>query len=584
MTILRGKLKPVAGVPTNGTVIVFSPRFRPGSDSAITEERTQAPIVDGEFEISVDPGEATFNFVGLAGETSTLETTIPSVDELDLLDLMEGDFEYAPPVVQAAQQAARDARADRVETQRVAAAFGGIERVDALEKSAKTSSTTAEGHRKASKASEDESTRQATRSEQEADRSADKARDSANSAGAAATSEANAAKSEEDSAGHEIAAAGHESRAKGHADTAGEHSKTADGHRQAAATSETNAKTSETNAGRSAADAERSATMAEQRVTAAVADATEITAGHATAAQGASERSSNAARESEISRKAAAESEKAAAEIAIGNVPGATGESRGLVRLGGDLAGEADAPTVPALSLAAPGASVQLTPQEPGWGYATAPAAETPTGWAMDGTWVSPPRWMSSVMVMVDWCGGASVAIRGRRRDGSASTLETIPAGTPESHRPVTIRVDLTEVTALAVAGTWTEEDLEASCTVSLLVVPLPKHSHPMSEVEGLQSALQSKVNGNDDRLDDRRRPLDHTHPLTDVVDPTTQARLDTILDRLMLIATRGGVWFTGDGPPPEDLPGAREGDYWYDETDEELYKITEVLDDDDSD
>jgi chemotaxis protein histidine kinase CheA len=560
MPILRGSFAAVDGFPTEGTVTAWSPRLRPSSDFAVTGEKRVAPLTDGKFEIDLVPGEVQLNVSGNS-QFHPLSLTIPTQDEpVELLDLLEGDFEYAPEVVQAAQQAARDAREYLRQSREIAEAFGSVERVGELEASARASATSADGHRRAAAASATDSQSQAIRSEQEADRATDEATAAAESAGHASASAAAAADSEDEAGKSQVAAAGSAEAAAGSATVAEQHRDDADEHRKSAATSEMNAKTSETSAAQSATDAEQSAETAEQRVTAAVAEATGITAGHADAAQASSERSAQSARDARASQQSAAESAEAAAEIAIGNVPGATEDTRGLIRLNGDLAGTADAPTVPALSLAAPGASVQLTPQEPGWGYATAPVADTPTGWSMDGTWVSPPHWMSSVMVMVDWCGGTSVALRGRRSDGSAVTLETVPAGTPETHRPVTVRVELADITGLAVAATWSPEDLEADCTVSLLVVPLPKHSHPISEVEGLQGALQSKVNGNDDRLSDPRMPLPHEHEIDQV------RGLRAVVDRLdaleALVRGRPVEW-EWDGtepwvPPEHALPGDR--------------------------
>lgn len=557
MTILRGKIGPNSGLPMNGTVSAWSPRLRPGSDSAINEDRTLHPIVDGEFSFDIEPGETKLAFVSVSGVSSTLDATVPSVDELDLLDLMEGDFEYAPPVVQAAQQAARDARADRVETQRVAAAFGGIERVDALEKSAKTSSTTAEGHRKASKESEEESTRQASRSEQEADRSEGEASDSASSAGASATSEANAAMSEGNAKTSETNSAGHETRAGQHADTAGEHSTTADGYRQAAATSEENAKTSEDNAAGHESRAKGHADAADRTVRDAVSEATGITEGHKVAAEAAAGNARSAATEGRGYRDAAREAAAQAEDIATGDLPAASESTRGLIQMTGDLAGSGDDPRVPALSLAAPGASVQVVPPGPGWGNAVADPATTPTGWDFDGEWLTPPLWLDRVTVTVDWCGGSSLALRGRRSDGTASTIVTLPEGAPETHRSATVIVDLSRHEAVAVAATWTQEDLDAVCTASLVVQVMPSHQHAREDLPWWDEVMSGYVRGNDERLSDPRYPTEHEHEINQV------RGLRAVVDRLTaleaLVRARPALW-AWDGvvpwaPPEAALP-----------------------------
>ncbi|MDN6706368.1 hypothetical protein [Corynebacterium glyciniphilum] len=548
MTILTGKIRPAAGLPTNGTLIAWSPRFRPGSDSAITEERTQAPIVDGEFKIEVEPGEVTFNFVGLAGETSTLESTVPSVDELDILDLMEGDFEYQPPVVQAAQQAARDARADRVESQRIATTFGGIERVDDLEKSAKTSAKSAEDHRKASKASEEEANRQATRSEQEADRSAGQARASADSAGDASASAVAAAESEDEAGKSQVASAGHEEAARGYSVTAGEHATAADGHRKAAATSEENAATSEDNAEAAATRSEESATTADQTVRDAVTEVTAVTEGHKVAAEAAAGSARSSATEGRGYRDAAREAAAQAEDIATGDLPSASESTRGLIQMTGDLAGSGDDPRVPALSLAAPGASVQVVPPGLGWGNAVADAATTPTGWDFDGEWLTPPLWLDRVTVTVDWCGGSSLVLRGRRSDDTVSTIVTLPEGTPETHRSTTVVVPLAQFEAVAVAATWTQEDLDAVCTASLVVQVLPAHEHTRADLPWWDEVMSQYVRGNDERLSDPRYPTEHEHEIGEV------RGLQAVLDRLdaleALVRGRPALW-PWDGVEP---------------------------------
>ncbi|WP_291478509.1 hypothetical protein [Corynebacterium sp.] len=569
MTVLYGNLRDVTGAPFDqqGTAVVISAtQARPAmhSDALTLVElaRVEMEDSDGHFETpELDPGPVIVRLEGGVSHGQQWEIGIPDDNERwNLADLIGEQVEWEPIVVSRAEAAARESRAqaDRSEreadrSERAADRVGSAERVLEAEATAVQAEKDALSHR-------DESARQATRSESEADRAADEATAAAESAGHASASAAAAADSEDEAGKSQVAAAGSAESAAGSATLAEQHRDDADVHRRAAADSATAAKTSEDNAASSATNAAISASEAEERVTDAVAEATGITAGHADAAQASSERSARSARDARASQQAAAESAEAAAEIAIGNVPGATEDTRGLIQLGGDLSGTADAPTVPALSLAAPGASVQLTPQEPGWGYATAPVADTPTGWSMDGTWVSPPHWMSSVMVMVDWCGGTSVALRGRRSDGSAVTLETVPAGTPETHRPVTVRVELADISGLAVAATWSPEDLEADCTVSLLVVPLPKHSHPISEVEGLQGALQSKVNGNDDRLSDPRMPLPHEHEVDQV------RGLRAVVDRLdaleALVRGRPVEW-EWDGtepwvPPEHALPGDR--------------------------
>ncbi|WP_443406261.1 hypothetical protein [Corynebacterium glyciniphilum] len=562
----------------------WSPRLRPSSDFAVTGEKRVAPLTDGRFEIDLVPGEVQLNISGNS-QFHPLSLTIPTQDEpVDLLDLLEGDFEYAPEVVQAAQQAARDAREYLRQSREVAERFGSVERVGELEASARASATAADGHRRSSASSAADSLAQAARSKSEADRAESEASDIAVSAGAAevsagesAASAAASLASEESADGHRQAAASSASAASGSASTAGTHRAAAEA---AAGRSESAADASASSAQSAESDADR----ADGAVRDAVVEVTGVTEGHKVAAEAAAGRAASSATAAESAQGRAEQAAEQAEDIATGDLPSASGSTRGLVRMTGDLSGTGDEPRVPALALAAPGASVCVTPGSEGWGNAVAAPAQTRTGWQFDGEWLRPPSWLGVVTVTLDWCGGTSAVLRGRRSDGNASTIATVPAGTPETHRQVTAQVDLSEFPALAVAGTWSPEDLEAGCTASLIVRPLPDHQHSIDDVRDLREELRNKVEENDPRLDDPRKPAAHKHPTTEVFDQDTKIGLDTILDRLLAIATRGGVWFTGDGPPPDDLPGARVGDYWYDETDEELHKITEVIDDDDSD
>lgn len=513
MPVLRGHFAAVDGFPTEGTVTAWSPRLRPSSDFAVTGEKRVAPLTDGKFEIDLVPGEVQLNIQGNS-QFHPLELTIPTQDEpVELLDLLEGDFEYAPEVVQAAQQAARDAREYLRQSREIAETFGSVEHVGELEASARASAATADGHRRSAATSAGEAGAQAVRSEAEADRSAGQARASADSAGDADASAKAAAESEDEAGKSQVAAAGHEEAARGYSVTAGEHAGAADGHRKAAATSEANAKTSEANASGSESRARDAAASADQTVRDAVTEVTAVTDGHRQAAETAAGEARSSATEGRGYRDQAREYMDQAEKIAIGDLPDATGETRGLVTLAGDLAGTGAAPTVPALALAAPGASVQVVPPAPGWANAVADAATTPTGWDFDGEWLTPPRWVGLVHVTVEWCGGSSVVLRGRRPDGTAVTLATVPAGTPETHRQVATVVDLDAHPSLAIGAEWTAEDVEAVCTASLVVQVLPAHEHTRADLPWWDEVMSQYVRGDDARLSDPRSPTEHVHP-----------------------------------------------------------------------
>ena len=513
MPVLQGSFAAVDGFPTEGTVTAWSPKLRPGSDFAVTGERRIVALTNGKFEIDLVPGEVQLSISGNS-QFHPLQLTIPTQDDpVNLLDLLEGDFEYAPEVVQAAQQAARDAREYLRQSREIAVAFGSVEHVGELEASARASAATADGHRRSAATSAGEAGAQAVRSEAEADRSAGQARASADSAGDASASAVAAAEAEDEAGKSQVASAGHEEAARGFSVAAGEHAGAAEGHRKAAATSEENAATSETNAATAESRAKGHADAADRTVRDAVTEVTAVTDGHRQAAETAAGDARSSAMEGRGYRDAAREYMDQAEKIAIGDLPDATGETRGLVTLAGDLAGTGAAPTVPALALAAPGASVQVVPPAPGWANAVADAATTPTGWDFDGEWLTPPRWVGLVHATVEWCGGSSVVLRGRRPDGTAVTLATVPAGTPETHRQVATVVDLDAHPSLAIGAEWTAEDVEAVCTASLVVQVLPAHEHTRADLPWWDEVMSQYVRGDDDRLSDPRSPTEHRHP-----------------------------------------------------------------------
>ncbi|MGP9720974.1 hypothetical protein [Corynebacterium sp. AOP40-4SA-5] len=566
MTVLYGDLRDVQGAPFDqqGTAVVISAtQARPAMNSSaltlVELARIEMEDSGGHFETEeLDPGPVIVRLEGGVSHGQQWEIGIPDDDQRwNLADLIGEQVEWEPIVVSRAEAAARESRAqaDRSEgeadrSERAADRVGSAERVLEAEATAVQSEADALAH-------QEEATRQATRSEQEADRSAGEASDSASSAGASATSEANAAMSEGNAKTSETNSAGHESRAKGHADTAGEHSTAADGHRQATATSEENAKTSEDNAAGHETRAGQHADTAGQTVRDAVSEATGITEGHKVAAEAAAGNARSAATEGRGYRDAAREAAAQAEDIATGDLPAASESTRGLIQMTGDLAGSGDDPRVPALSLAAPGASVQVVPPGPGWGNAVADPATTPTGWDFDGEWLTPPLWLDRVTVTVDWCGGSSLALRGRRSDGTASTIVTLPEGAPETHRSATVVVDLSRHEAVAVAATWTQEDLDAVCTASLVVQVMPSHQHAREDLPWWDEVMSGYVRGNDERLSDPRYPTEHEHEINQV------RGLRAVVDRLTaleaLVRARPALW-PWDGvvpwaPPEAALP-----------------------------
>lgn len=564
MTVIHGYLHDIAGTAFDqqGTAIVFSSTLsRPARNDTglVLRELARIELEDtgGQFETSeLDPGPVVVRLEGGVSHGESWYIGIPEEGRWDLATLIGEQVEWTPIVVSRAEAAARASaqsaeessdHADRSE--RAADRVGSAERVLQAEATSVAAEQAAGEHRYESKA-------QADRSESEADRSTAQANASAGSAGDADESAKDAAASEQTAAGHrEATAADAEATAVDRVATGED--RVATGESSSAATaaatqSDESAERSEASAVKSQASSDQAA----QRIEDAVAETTGITAGHAADAEAAAGRSNASAGKAKASEVAAAESATAAADIALGNIPGATADSRGLVRLGGDLAGTADTPRIPALSLASPGASVQVRPEAVGFGNATAPEASRPTDWEFDGEWLTPPHWLGTVTVTVDWCGRSAALLRGMNTSGAAVTLATIPAGDPDVHRSVTVKVDLSTHGSLAVGGQWIQEDIDAECSAALVVQTIPKHQHTLDEVDGLRSALGSKVEGNDERLSDARTPRAHQHTIRQV--EGLRDELDAIHAKILAKGSTHrwdgqGTWTPPDWTGPND-------------------------------
>ncbi|MGN0095032.1 MAG: hypothetical protein ACI38U_03110 [Corynebacterium sp.] len=555
MPVVYANFSAVDGWPTSGTMTVWSARMRPAGQSAVTKERRSVPIVDGEATVDLVPGPVEITVTGLHGEPHSLSLTIPSQDEdVYLLDLLEGEQVWEPEVVQAAQQAARESRESARKSegsyQSAKDLYGDLSAVKDARAGAEAARSGSESARDVSVSARDVAVVQAGRAESEADRaegeasaSAGSAADAASSAGASAGSASASAESESAADGHRQAAAASATSASGSASTAGSHRAAAE---SAAGRSESAADASASSAQSAESDADR----ADGVVRDAVVEVTGVTEGHKEAAEAAAGRAASSATAAESAQGRAEQAAEQAEDIATGDLPSASGSTRGLIRMTGDLSGTGDEPRVPALALAAAGASVCVTPGGEGWGNAVAAPAQTRTGWRFDGEWLRPPSWLGVVTVTLDWCGGTSAVLRGRRSDGNASTIETVPAGTPETHRQVTAQVDLGEFPALAVAGTWSPEDLEAGCTASLLVRPVPEHPHSMEDIEGLEYELGRRAKMDDPRFSDARAPRAHRHVITD----TTGLRDELDAIHAKILAKGSTHLWDGEGQwtPPE--------------------------------
>ena len=496
---------------TSGVIRLWSPRLRPGGTAAITSEPSWVNLVDGRASMVLEPGEVVGKITG-NGRTHDLSFTVPSQDEdIDYLDLLGTDFDYAPEVVQAAQAAAREARLWALRAEAGADLVGSAEAV-----------VTARDESVAAR----DAARYAQSAAEDARGGAESAQGKAEVAESAAASSAGAAQQSAS------AAAGSEERATERATSAASSASNAWSARQDSVAARDDARVSRTaaeaaqgsaeearddaQAAQTAAEAAQAST--EGAVAGAVEDATVTADGYRKQAQSAAEAASQSKASASSSAQAAQESAEAAAEVVASGVADATTTIKGKLKLAGDLSGTADIPTVPGMSLTAPGANVFLTPPDTGWQYATGTPAANGAGWVLDGTWLTPPGHVTTAVVRVAWCGSTAVEVRGKRRsDSSMVTIGTVPAGEAEEYRSVSLDLDLTTYSAVGAAGTWQASDLEAGCDISLTVIPDGKTAITAGEVVGLEQLLNQKA------------PTLHTHSMNQVtgLDMALAAKLD---------------------------------------------------------
>ena len=311
MTLVQINVADVLGrAPEYGDKIIFRTKRIRGSDTNLDQvlvprEQT-VPLVSGVAEVEVDPGSVLVQFrCGTSVDTNPIEVAVPRQDEpVSLRALLEGVFQYDEPVVSAVTRLVDEAR-------RITSVLGSAEQIKAWTEESEADAQAAGGSAAAAKDSEAVAVTKAG----EADASA-----------AAAKVSEDAAKASETAAAGSASAAGSSETAAG-------------GSAAAAKVSEDNAKASEGKAKTSETNAAGSATSA-----ADARDSAQAYAGGAqTQAQAAQTQGDRAQTEADRAAASAAE----AAETASSGVPDATASMKGKVMLAGDLAGTADAPTVP---------------------------------------------------------------------------------------------------------------------------------------------------------------------------------------------------------------------------------------------
>lgn len=483
--------------PALGDSIEFEARSLIGSHSTPGRVITTAPVRvelrDGLGEVDLEPGPHVVRIKARNyRDAAPLSMTVPAPediegDEITFRDLMDMYFDYSPSQIGEAQQYMVQARghADRAEV--AADRVGTAEAVIEARNQAVASAGEALTYRNSASDSASAASTSATTATNKANE-ASVSEQAASASAVAANGSASRAETEADRSETEAI------RSETAADVSRSYNDTAWTARSNALTAMTDARTARDDAQAAATAAEGSALAAESTVTDATNAAVGAAQSHADRAETA-ETNSVAARNQSVAARDRAETAAQQAEtIATGNLPDATSTSRGLLTMTGDLAGTGAAPRVPGLSLTAPGAQVDLRASVPGWGNAQAPAASN-SEWVFDGEYISAPRYFGVVHVFLDWCGGSSVSLRGRRRDdGTVVTIGTIDAGTPENHRSISLIVNLSTYSGLAVGATWTQEDIDAECEAHIVVQPIPEGAYSIENISGLSAALDSKL------------------------------------------------------------------------------------------
>lgn len=185
MPVVHFRFASVDATLTSGVIRVWSPSLRPGGTAVITSEPSWVNLVDGRADMVLEPGPVVGKITG-NGRTHDLQFTVPSQDgDVDFLDLLGDTYEYAPEVVAAAQQAAREARQWALRSEQGADRVGTAEAVLDARDQATAAATTATGAAATATEQADRATIEADRAGSEADRATEQASAAAGSADAA---------------------------------------------------------------------------------------------------------------------------------------------------------------------------------------------------------------------------------------------------------------------------------------------------------------------------------------------------------------------------------------------------------------
>ena len=570
MPVVFGNVVNVAGIPLNGTVWVSSPEWRPGGTSLITMNRKTYHVVNGEFETDdLVPGHVLFEFRGDGdGQVRRKEYAVvvqEGEDPVDFLDLVESGYEYPQQVVGQAQQAARESRrwaeASEASKDAAEALYGDLSAVNAARVASESARDFSRSARDVASTKRDEAEVFAGSASVDADRAeaaantaaadtdallAQHVADSSAARDAAAGSASDAASSASGAAGSAAAAAGSAAdavvarqgaeAAQGEADARAEFAATqaddAADYADAAALSSTAASDSAILAGQSAAAAEVSAGNAQDAAGEAAEDVRATLQGYVTSATASKDAAAVSETNAAASEDAARQSAIDAAEAVSSGVADATVDSKGKLRLAGDLGGTADAPTVPGLAGKADTGHTHVPADVDG--LAPVIASVNEATYLPEGSTLM--RRTSSGRVSVAAPGEAAHATNKQYVDQALLT-----------------KVDTTS-TASRLYGTSTSGEQTA---------------YLLGGSNSSSGTVPLRVTGG---AINTGEPTDSSHAATkNYVDTAVSSKAATTA-----MNARPAL-FSGEGAAPSTISGAVVGDWWVDTTTMELSKITGV-------
>ena len=470
MTKVIGDVENVLGVRVDGFAQFWAPTTAVHMGTAVVPDAESVPINDGAFTAEVTPGRCRIRVV-VGSADALFDVNVPDQPEIMFSTLIEGVVEYEPAVVSKVARLVDEAR-------RITSVLGSAEQIKAWTKASSEDAAAAGASASAAAGSEAAAVA--------------KAGEASDSAQAAKVSEIAAKASETTAAGSASAAASDRAAAGVSA--------------AAAKSSEDAAKVSETAAKQSETSAASSATVA--------TDARDSAQAYAGGAQTQAHAAQSQADRSKAEADRAATSAQQAADVAASGIPDATASTKGKVLLAGDLAGTADAPTVPKLA-----------------SKADLVGGQVPTSQLPAVALVKPQSVVDRAGMLALEAQEGDVAVITSGADKGTYMLGTGSSSTFGSW----VKLVTPDAPVQSVNGQTGTVNLTASNVGAASAT----HTHAVADVNGLQAALDSKAN-------------------------TAAMNARPAL-------------FSGTGAPPATITGAVVGDWWLNTTTMELSKITGV-------